>query len=248
MFFLNHTQYDIVMWKFWERKAFRRKKNREAHFHITLSILKLARKQHHETMIFRNVHKCNTLSEISLVTKASYEAYIKNLNLFDLECSYCQLKGTCIRYGFYDRGYLIQPDDLKDNTRVNIQRVKCKDCKHTHGILPEEIIPFMQYSLPFVTLVLLMYFQHQTTVEAICMAMGITVPMLYRWKKRFQQQKDTYLGVIKSDQWSDLDAIIWLRSRTDYGGEFAGLYLQKTEKMPMQKHPNPPNTRRPVLR
>lgn len=223
-----------------------RKEDRE-HACNNLSIPNLARKQNHVTMIHRNVHKCNIFKEISSLSEGAYEAYIGNLNIFNLECSFCHRKGTCIRYGFYGRGYLLTNEDLKDGRTINIQRVKCKDCGCTHGLLPEEIIPYAQYSLPFIILVLLMYFQRQATVTSICAAMGITVPMLYRWKKLFQHQKDTYLGVVASGQWSDLEAIAWLCSRTDYGGEFAGVYLHMTEKMPMQKHPNPSNTRLPKL-
>jgi hypothetical protein len=85
------------------------------------------------------------------------------------------------------------------------------------------------------------------SVETICWDMAIEAPQLYRWKKRFEEQKDRYLGVLESARYSAGRAMEWLTERKDYVVEFAGKYLRRTEKIPMQSHANPTNTRQPVF-
>ena len=202
-------------------------------------------------MIPVNLHHCNIFSGSSPQKTADwielYRQYSKNLNVFELECNYCHFRGSCIRYGHYERGYLLDPGDLMAGTTIWIQRVMCKHCGHTHAVMSEEIVPYLQYSAIFIYLVLFRHYMTAETVESICMTLRITAPQIYRWKKRFERQKDQYLGVLESAKHSAQDALIWLGKLADYGRDFTERYLSVTEKMPMQQHPNPPNTRRPVL-
>jgi hypothetical protein len=79
------------------------------------------------------------------------------------------------------------------------------------------------------------------------MVLKITASQIYRWKKRFEKQKDRYLGVLKSAEHSVHDVLILLGKLKDYGNDFAEKYVSLTEKMPMQQHANPPNMCRPVF-
>ena len=202
-------------------------------------------------MIPVNSHHCNIFSDTNPKKSADwtelYERYSENLNVFALECNDCHWKGYCIRYGHYRRCYLLDPDDLMAGTTIRIQRVMCKHCGHTHAVMPEEIVPYLQYSVVFIYLVLFQYYFTAETVESICMVLKITAPQIYRWKKRFEKQKDRYLGVLKSAERSVHDVLIWLGKLKDYGNDFAEKYVSLTEKMPMQQHANPPNTCRPVF-
>ena len=173
------------------------------------------------------------------------------MDLFQMECNHCHCHGDCIRYGSYRRSYLLHTEDLSSGSGsgVRIQRVLCKRCGHTHALLPEEIIPYAQFSMIFVLAVLFLYYARPNgeSVATICTIMGIAPPQLYRWKIRFEKQKDIFLGVIKSALYPGLKAVEKLRGFADYGKEFCSLFLTKTEKMPMQTHRNAPNTRRPVM-
>ena len=115
------------------------------------------------------------------------------------------------------------------------------------AIRENQIVPYLQYSVVFIYLVLFQYYFTAETVESICMVLKITAPQIYRWKKHFEKQKDRYLGVLKSAEHSAHDVLIWLGKLKDYGNDFAVKYVSLTEKMPMQQHANPPNTCRPVF-
>ena len=176
-----------------------------------------------------------------------YTQFILTLNLFRLECNHCHCRGECVRHAYYTRQYVLEPHDLEEGTRIRILRVKCKHCGRTHAILPEEIVPYQKYTLSFIGTALDRHYTSGQTVEAVCDAMEIEPVLLYRWKKRFQEQKDRYLGRLESGKLNVREALGKLFGLKDYVLEFAGTFLRVTEKMPMQKHRNPPNTTLPVF-
>ena len=202
-------------------------------------------------MIPVNARKCNILpvckAQKSEALINRYKAYIQQLDTFQLECNYCHEHGYCIRHAYYKRGYFIDKSDLCKGTAIDILRVKCKNCGHTHAILPEEIVPYLQYTAAFISEVLKVYFSHSQTVERICDTYEISVTTLYNWKERFLSHKDQYLGVLKSMMCSPLEALASLHNLKDYVADFADRFLRWIEKMPMQRHQNPPNTERPVF-
>lgn len=203
-------------------------------------------------MIPINLHHCNIFSGAILRNTVDmlslYVQFISVLNVFGLECNSCHWKGCCIRHGYYERSYLLSVGDLMGaGTKIRVLRVKCKHCGRTHAVLPEEIAPYLPFSTVFIFPVLWQLYEKKKTVEAICRDFHIAVPQLYRWKDRFERQKDRFLGVLDSAKHSGKEALTWLSRLRDYGADFAERYLSLTEKMPMQQHANPPNTRQPVF-
>ena len=69
--------------------------------------------------------------------------------------------------------------------RVQIRRVRCGSCGHTHAILPDHIVPYSTYSLQFILRVLAEYFLGLRTVEQLCRRYAISASMLYQWKALF---------------------------------------------------------------
>ena len=203
-------------------------------------------------MITINLHHCNifadTFRKNTVGMIQQYTTLTSTLNLLELECNYCHWKGSCVRHGHYERSYLLSAGDLEGTgKKIRILRVKCKHCKRTHAILPEENVPYLHFSTVFIQPILRQYYEKKKTVQAICEEFQIAVPQLYRWKNRFERQKDQFLGVLESARHNGREVLSWLLKLKDYGAEFAGRFLSETEKMPMQQHANPPNTRQPVF-
>lgn len=201
-------------------------------------------------MISFNLHKCNIFFgdhfQNSMDGLAAYKEYTKKLDLFQVECNFCHVKGCCVKDGHYSRNYLLRKKDLDGaGTKIRIQRVLCRDCNHSHALLPEEIIPYGQFSIVFIFWVLAAYYLEEKSMNAICKAYNISVQQLKRWKKTFIAQKQRYLGVMKSQRWNEKAALGWLKKRRDYGAEFAESYFRDIEKMPGQRHANPSNMRQP---
>lgn len=184
----------------------------------------------------------------SSVGLAAYQNYIDNLDTFQLECNFCHSRGECVKDGHYQRGYLVSPEDLKGiGKKIFIQRVKCKHCTHTHALLPEEIVPYRQYSIIFISLVLFVLFLGELSINSICKMYSISIRQLKQWKELYTQQKDRFLGVLTSKRWTEKDVVSWFRELKDYGSDFAKQYFSKTKKMPAQTHINPTNMARPVF-
>ena len=87
---------------------------------------------------------------------------------------------------------------------IDIKRISCSSCKHTHAILPEFIIPFSSYSLLFILNVLKDYFSRMKVTD-ICEKYEISVSMLYQWKKLFLCHKKLWLGILEDLYHKELD-------------------------------------------
>ena len=62
-----------------------------------------------------------------------------------LICPFCSKEGKpghFILWGTYTRS-IITGSESTD--KVRIQRIRCKDCRHTHAILPEETVPYSAF-------------------------------------------------------------------------------------------------------
>ena len=62
-----------------------------------------------------------------------------------IECPVCK-SDKLIRYGTYERNIGIQGEYQK----IKIKRVMCKECGHTHALIPSFILPFYQNERSFI--------------------------------------------------------------------------------------------------
>jgi hypothetical protein len=99
------------------------------------------------------------LSAIDLFLKSIEKFAPANIPFIKLPCPCCGAKNPGRSYHDSYKRYLIsfENNQLKIE-EINITRIICSSCKHTHAILPEIIIPYCSYSLLFVLSVLKDYF------------------------------------------------------------------------------------------
>ena len=78
-----------------------------------------------------------------------YEEYLEVIrelvHIGALICPFCSKEGKpglFILWGTYIRSIIT---DSKITGKVRIQRIRCKDCRHTHAILPEETVPYSAF-------------------------------------------------------------------------------------------------------
>lgn len=194
-------------------------------------------------MIRKNTTNCK-LIQIKTLKISGYDVCRTardNLNLLDEVCPTCGAKGSCNPYGHYER-YLI---DFKDGSphclSLKITRVIC-ECGHTHAILPDPVIPYLQYSLFYVLMVLAVYSCHLMTVDHLCDVYHITPPVLYRWLKVFDEHRREWQGLLKSVS-SDIRHSLYELVHKDHYDAFAIFFIQKTSISLLQTHANPANCR-----
>lgn len=138
--------------------------------------------------------------KLNLINLSAYEAFCRAmlvLNIHDHPCPFC----CCAhpdwkKHASYDR-YLISVEHGRSVTYVIVViRYLCPSCGHTHAILPEHMIPYSSYSLPFILVVLRDYYTRPITVEALCSEYDISVSTLYSWHSLYLIHKKLWLGLL----------------------------------------------------
>ena len=125
------------------------------------------------------------LKNIKLSDQEWLDRAIAKLNLSEQVCPYCDSKGQMILHDSYSR-YMITLKANHIKTEIlQIPRVKCASCGHTHAVLPEILIPYTSYSIRFILTVLKDYFLRTHTVEKICEMYQIAHSTLYAFRDLF---------------------------------------------------------------
>lgn len=73
--------------------------------------------------------------------KEILKKYNNMTNLPYLECAYCG-SSSLIKYGTYKRNVCYIDNNKLVNNTIDIKRVICKECGHTHALIPSFIIPY----------------------------------------------------------------------------------------------------------
>lgn len=121
-------------------------------------------------------------------------------------------------------------------------RVRCKSCGHTHAILPDQIVPYRQYSLPFILHVLWQYYTHAVTIERIYEVFGVAHTVLYRWISAFESHTRLWLGMADAARSFTRDFLKSLSS-IDPFSDFTSGFCRRTLLSFLQSHANPANCR-----
>lgn len=99
---------------------------------------------------------------------------------------------------------------------IRITVVRCSSCGSYHSILPDVIIPYQTYSLPFIMHVLDIYFNHRDTIAGICDRFNISPPTIYRWRDQFLKHKALWLGALVNILKTPFDFLSELRAGLDF--------------------------------
>ena len=136
------------------------------------------------------------------------------LNIYDPDSHCCQRCGRLIwsngKTASYKR-FITWPRNGKPVTdEIHIPTYLCEECgksedgsgcengNYHHAILPDNLIPFTQFTLLFVLTVLHDYFNHTRTVKQICLNWDISSTTLYAWRNRFRSHYDAWAGTFDS--------------------------------------------------
>jgi hypothetical protein len=139
-----------------------------------------------------------TLSAKDLFLESMKAFSSDNLPFIKLPCPYCGAKSPTWSYHDSYHRYLISFENEATITySIDITRIICSSCQHTHAILPELIIPYCSYSLTFILSVLKGYFS-KMAVKVLCEKYQISVSMLYDWKRLFLIHKKLWLGILEN--------------------------------------------------
>ena len=129
-------------------------------------------------------------------------------------CPHCGAKFNCTFFSSYSRNMITFENSSNTCHNISITRVYCNSCKHTHAVLPDNLIPYGSYSLSFILTVLRAYFLGTNTVASLCDYFQISISTLYGWKYLFNEQKLLWLGILDDASTSSIKFIDDISSMT----------------------------------
>ncbi len=132
------------------------------------------------SIIILNLKKSNRKLEETIAM------YQNMLNFGFLECPKCQAH-EFIRWGTYKRNVIcFNENNQLTSHLITIQRVRCKECKMTHAILPFGVIPYKQFADEVISKIL--YESCQKTVERLAITYQLELSIIKKWKHQFKKK------------------------------------------------------------
>lgn len=172
-------------------------------------------------------------------SKSRFDVFMKQFCPELERCPYCNAEGMCRIFARYKRHIVDYCEGKIVSHILVITRVICA-CGRTHAILPDFIIPYRQYSLPFILHVLRAYLTHACTLDNILESFGISHQLLGHWMSAYRKHKDLWLGRLRSSETSPLEFLNDLLDTVPFSGFTMGFYSRTLYSF-LQLHGNPSN-------
>lgn len=190
------------------------------------------------------IRKFTLLCKKNLTNKSDFQLYeefsSQSLDAIHLEiCPHCKARGTCSSHSAYTRDMITLESTQIRCYSLQIQRVICSSCGHTHAILPDFLIPYGSYSLRFILQVLKLYFLHAGTIDQLCNQFHISRSTLYSWKLLFLCHKKLWLGYLSGYETEPLtffDCIFEEHFLASFFSNFLTSFLQPFRKTAYSPH------------
>ena len=144
-----------------------------------------------------------TLEHLS--DESAFQGAAAGFKHYSAHCPGCGAKGKLSPYSNYSRSLVSYDGGKVRDSRIRPLRFECSSCGRTHALLIGSLVPYSPYSLRFMLIVLIAYFEREITVYDVCGQFGIAVSTLYSWKHRLLEHKELALGVLRSLKTPALD-------------------------------------------
>lgn len=146
----------------------------------------------------------------------SYKDYNENIlsfyGIWNYKCPCCHASGSLNRHGTYHRYLLVLTTSLSDTylleeLRLEILRLRCSSCGHTHAVLPAECIPFTGTSV-YLLITVCSHFYQKQSVTSTASNFQISWQFLYLLISRLQLfQERLELLMRELNAWNQKDHI-----------------------------------------
>lgn len=132
------------------------------------------------------------------LSRNNYHEILEFYGDWKYQCPVCGAKHHLIRHGSYER-YLIFPGDdtVLEYTCMTVLRLKCTSCDTTHAVLPMDIIPFHQFSVEAVLIVLLSAASPGSSVPKTARRMDISYQLAYTFLALYRRYEASILLMLK---------------------------------------------------
>lgn len=132
------------------------------------------------------------LNFISFSDKHLLSQSMKQVDISRERCPVCGAVGRCSGVASYSRIMITVVCGARMEIAVEIPRVCCESCQHTHALLPDVLIPHGSYSLRFILSILNAYLERTEPVAQLCGHWAISISTLYGWIHLFLEQHNLW--------------------------------------------------------
>ena len=133
-------------------------------------------------MLIYNSQKVNSKKIEEIIKK-----YEETNNIMGFVCPHCGGKESTY-YGSYRRN-VIEINEKRVETTINIKRLKCSGCGKTHAVIPTFLIPYKQHTVETVNEILKEKIVEEKTNREIEETTGVTRQLLRKWIKELEEIK-----------------------------------------------------------
>lgn len=197
-------------------------------------------------MIRENTLFCKLLQ----IKKSARQLYRENSSAHlqrPMRCCVCGCRVDLRTHDSYARSLIDREGGKTVYAVIQIRRVLCTGCGHTHACLPDYVVPYSTYSLFFILRVLAAYFLKLCSVERLCRSFAVSASMLYRWRDLFLEHKTLWLGVLASAVCTPAAFLLRLAALPNYADAFGAPFFRKTARSFLQGHRDAARFRRAVF-
>lgn len=113
----------------------------------------------------------------------TFKTYSDNIldfyGIWNYECPICHSHHRWKRHGTYPRFLIFPQDGLFREESMDILRLLCTSCGHTHAIFPTDVIPYCVYSVSAILKVCLACLIEKQPVLSLASLHGLCYQMIY---------------------------------------------------------------------
>lgn len=124
--------------------------------------------------------------DYSINSKSYQEKILDFYGIWNWECPTCHSKRTFHRHGTYNRNLLTINNNCLTEDYLEILRLKCSSCRHTHAILPFDVIPFYSYATTCIIALCVKVYQEEKSILFIGHDIKISYQLIYKFLAIFQ--------------------------------------------------------------
>lgn len=183
------------------------------------------------------------IGKLNFISCSDEQLVAKALELVDLDqerCPFCGAVGRCSGIASYPRMMITAVSGIRKEVMLQIPRVRCDSCQHTHALLPDILIPHGSYSLRFILLILNAYIERTEPVAKFCEHWAISISTLYGWIHLFVEQHNLWARILERISWVTKTALANICDVSSFPalflGQFGFSFLHR--KKPARFRPN----------
>lgn len=115
-------------------------------------------------------------------------------------CPSCRIKGSLGPWGSYPRTERLGTAKERLDIEINVPRVRCRKCGHTHAVVIRVHVPYRWYALHFILCAVSYYLRKGRKAKAACERFGMAASTLYRWRRLIEGHLVWLVGVTEATE------------------------------------------------